>query len=97
LKPLPGQLVIYDENKKYIGDLIGWSGGSRSGVSDDDWTFLYGETFLGKPMGFRAGLVPNTKYDSLGNLLPQGTYYIQLLLYRAFLSPNPFRTVGEPI
>lgn len=97
LKPLPGQLAIYDANKQYIGDLIAFSGGSQAGITDDDWTFLYGESHLGKPLGFRAGLVPNTRYDSIKNLLPTGTYYIQLIMYKAFLSPNPFRVEGERI
>jgi hypothetical protein len=67
------------------------------GVGDDDWIMLYGETHLGKPLEFRAGLVPHTKNDSMRNLLPTGTYYLQLIMYRAFLAPNPFRTVGEKI
>jgi len=97
LKPLPGQLAIYDSNKKYVGDLIAFSGGSQVGVSDDDWTFLYGGARVGTALGFRAGSVPNTKYDWTGNLLPTGEYYIQLILYKAFLSPNPYRVVGDKI
>ncbi|HXG67585.1 MAG TPA: hypothetical protein VNO70_20955 [Blastocatellia bacterium] len=97
LKSLPGQLAIYDASKQYIGDLLAWEGGSRAGISDDDWTFFYGETYVGKPLDFTAGYVPLTKYGSRGNLLPAGTYYIQLILYRAFLSPNPFRTLGDKI
>ena len=95
LKPLPGQLAIYDASKQYLGDLIRFEGGSRATVDDKDWTFFYGETCVGKPLGFTAGYVPLTKYGSMGNLLPPGTYYIQLILYRAFLSPNPFRTLGD--
>ena len=97
LKPLPGQLAIYDSNKKYIGDLIAFTEGSQTGVSDDDWTFLYGGARVGSALDFRAGSVPNTKYDSMGNLLPPGEYYIQLILYKAFLSPNPYRALGEKI
>jgi hypothetical protein len=97
LKPLPGQLALYDSNKQYLGNLIAFAGGSQVGISDDDWTFFYGETFVGKPLGFRAGLIPNTKYDSTNHLLPSGDYYIQLILYRAFVSPNPFRLLGEKV
>jgi hypothetical protein len=95
LIPLPGQLAIYDAEKQYIGDLMAITSGSRKTITDDDWTFLYGETWLSKPLGFRAGFVPGTKYDHIENPIPLGTYYIQLILYRAFVSPNPFRTVGE--
>ena len=97
LIPLPGQLAIYDANKKYIGDLIAFTQGSRRGVSDDDWIFLYGGTRVGRVLGFRAGSVPMTAYNSEGNWLPTGEYYIQLILYKAFLSPNPYRLLGEKI
>ena len=97
LKPLPGQLAIYDSNKQYLGNLIAFAGGSQAGISDDDWTFFYGETFVGKPLGFRAGLIPNTKYDWTGSPLPSGEYYIQLVMYKAFISPNPFRLLGDKI
>src|SRR5262245_21879898 len=53
LKPLPGQLAIYDADKRYLGDLIAWIGGSQSGISSDDWSFLYGESYVGKPLDFR--------------------------------------------
>ena len=97
LKPLPGQLAIYNSNKEYIGDLIAFVAGSQAGISDDDWTFFYGETFVGKPLGFRAGFVPNTIYDSARTSLPSGDYYIQLIMYKAFISPNPFRLLGEKV
>ena len=96
LKPLPGQLAIYDSNKQYLGNLSAFTGGSQAGISDDDWTFFYGETFVGKPLAFRAGLIPNTKYD-WDHRLPSGEYYIQLIMYKAFISSNPFRLVGEKI
>ena len=38
-----------------------------------------------------------TAYNSEGNWLPTGEYYIQLILYKAFLSPNPYRLLGEKI
>jgi hypothetical protein len=85
LLPLPGQLVIYDENMRYMGDLIAFSGGSRRMVSDTDWTFLWGGSFVGTTLSFRAGNVPNNPGTGL---LSPGTYYIQLVLYRAFLSPR---------
>jgi hypothetical protein len=88
LIPLPGQLVIYDKNQQYIGDLLGRGESSQRMVTSADWTFLSEETFLGKRLRFRAGLVPNTKFDSPNNLLPAGRYYIQLVFYRAFRSPK---------
>ena len=95
LLPLPGQLAIYDANKKYIGDLIAFTQGSRRGASEDDWSFLYGGARVGSALGFRAGSVPGTKYYPAEHGLPAGEYYIQLIMYKAFLSPNPYRVVGD--
>lgn len=95
LIPLPGQLAIYDSNKEYIGDLIRREGGSRRGPGDADWLFLYGGSLVGTNIGFRTGYVPGTKYGSMGNLLPAGRYYLQLVLYKAFLSTNPSHLLGD--
>jgi hypothetical protein len=95
LIPLPGQLAIYDSNKEYLGDLLRFEGGSQKGVGDGDWLFLYGGSHVGMKLEFRAGYVPLTKYGSMGNLLPPGRYYIQLILYQAFLSTNPSRLRGD--
>jgi hypothetical protein len=85
LMPLPGQLVIYDKDKKYIGDLIAFTEGSRVSGSGDP-TFLYEGSSVGRPLNFRAGYVPHTLNNSGSTLVPAGTYYIQLVLYRAFLT-----------
>lgn len=97
LIPLPGQLAIYDSNKEYVGDLIRFEGGSQRRVEDDDWLLLYGGSHVGANIGFRAGYVPQTKYWNMENLLPAGRYFIQLILYKAFLSPNPYRLIGEKL
>jgi hypothetical protein len=95
LVPLPGQLAIYDSDKKYIGDLIQWEGGSQKAVADRDWLFLYDGSHVGTAIAFRAGYVPMTKYGSMNSLLPAGQYFIQLILYKAFLSDNPSRIEGN--
>jgi hypothetical protein len=97
LKPLPGQLAIYDSEKRYIGDLSAFTEGSQAGVSDDDWTFLYEGARVGTSLSFRAGIVPNTKYYATGKQLPPGDYYVQLVIYKAYISTNPFRLEGDPI
>ena len=89
LLPLPGQLALYNEKKEYVGDLLSWQGGSQRTPSDGDWTFLYGGSHVGSSLGVRFGRVSEK--------LPVGTYYIQLILYNAFLSPNPQRILGKPI
>lgn len=86
LIPLPGQLAIYDADKKYIGDLIAFECCSQSSARLADWTYLYGGSYVGASLGFHAGYVPMTKYGSTSNLLPPGQYYIQLIMYKAFVS-----------
>jgi len=95
LIPLPGQLALYDSEKHYVGDLIQWEGGSRKGVGDDDWLFLYGASRVGKGIRFKVGYVPLTQYG-IGRLLAPGKYFIQLILYKAFFSTNPSQIIGEP-
>ena len=97
LIPFPGQLAIYDSEKKYIGDLLRFEGGSQRRPEDDDWLFLYGGSHVGTNLRFRAGYVPMTKHGSMSDLLPAGSYYIQLLLNKAFLSPNPSRMLGDKL
>jgi hypothetical protein len=94
--PLPGQLVIYDENKQYVGNLLdrGECCSQRGAVSEG-WIRLSGETFLGKLAGFKVAFVPNTEFDSLSNQLPAGKYYLQMVLYKAFIFPNWFRLGGD--
>jgi hypothetical protein len=89
LLPLPGQLAVYNDKKEYVGDFLHWSGGSQRTPSDGDWTFLYGGSHVGSSLEIR--------FERVAEKLPAGTYYIQLILYQAFLSPNPRRILGEPI
>jgi hypothetical protein len=89
LLPLAGQLAVYDERKEYVGDLLHWAGGSQKVVANDDWMFLYGGSHVGRSLGVR--------FERMPQKAPAGTYYIQLILYKAFISPNPYRSIGEPI
>ena len=86
---LPGQLAIYNQKKEYVGDLLARETISRRGVGNDDWTFLYGGSHVGSTLGFQIGRSHNS--------LRAGVYHIQLILYKAFVSPNPFRAEGERI
>ena len=89
LLPLAGQLAIYDERKEYVGDLLYWAGGSQRVIAAGDWMFLYGGSHVGRSLRVRFERMPQKP--------PAGTYYIQLILYKAFISPNPNRIVGDPV
>jgi hypothetical protein len=88
---LPGQLAIYDTNRNNIGDLTATVFNSRGRAALRDWTFIHGGSYVGVSLGFRAGSVPQTKYMAEGSL-PAGTYYLQLIMYRAFVSERPYLT-----
>jgi hypothetical protein len=92
LIPAPGQLALYDADKRYIGDLIADVGGSRVRVTLNDWTYLHGGSYVGTSLSFTAGSVPRTKYWSARNPLPPGQYYIQLIMYKLFMSERPYLT-----
>lgn len=83
LVPLPGQLAIYDAEKRYLGDLIRFTSGSRTTVGSNSWLFLYEGSHVGTSIGFKVGYIPGAR-----NRLPPGRYFIQLILAGAFLS-NP--------
>lgn len=88
---LPGQLVIYDSNHNYIGNLLDSVWESRGRAQLTDWITLDGGSYVGASLGFRVGSARLTKYMAEGSL-PTGTYYIQLVLYRAFVSERPYLT-----
>lgn len=82
LIPPPGQLAIYDENKKYVMNLMNRMGGSRRSPSRGDWVFMYGG-FIGSKRSFVAG---DSFFGRSTNLLREGTYYLQMIFYRSFYS-----------
>jgi len=83
LVPLPGQLAIYDAEKRYLGDLIRFTGGSRTLVGSNNWLFLNEGSHVGTSIRFTVGYIPGAR-----NRLPPGRYFIQLILAGAFFS-NP--------
>jgi hypothetical protein len=89
LVPIPAYPVIYDINKKYIGKLWQWMGGSQRGVEAGDWKLVPTGSHVDFNWKFTAGYVPGV-YDGGQHLLPAGEYYIQFIYYKAFVSPRPF-------
>jgi hypothetical protein len=96
LIPIPVCPVIYDINKKYIGDLWRWEGGSRRGVEGGDWKLVPAGSHVDYNWSFIAGCVPGS-YDGGQHLLPAGEYYLQVIYFKAFIGPNPFSSIfGNP-
>jgi hypothetical protein len=85
LIPEPGQLAIYDADKQYVGE---WKYGAFSQRSPGatDFVFLGAGSHIGTKIGFMAGYLPEGQFIFKGNLLPAGKYYMQMILYRAFLT-----------
>jgi len=89
LFPLPICLAIYDSDKRYIGDLLHWQGGSRATVGYSSWSFIAGDSYVGTFMSFAAGYVPGTEFGVMNHLLPPGEYYLQVIFYKSFIMANP--------
>jgi hypothetical protein len=85
LVPLPGKLAIYDAEKRYLGDLIRFTSGSRTTVGSNNWLFLYEGSHVGTSINFKVGYIYG---DRVRNRLTPGRYFIQLILSEAFFS-NP--------
>lgn len=78
LLPLPAQLALYDADHVYIRDLWLFTGGSRRGGTPNDWAFV--------PTGGHAGC---SKSFRLSDRLAPGTYFLQAIYYRAFITLGP--------
>jgi hypothetical protein len=96
LVPLPARLAIFDSQHKYLGDLLRWEGGSRRSPGINEWAWIPGECYVGCSERFRAGYVPGTVHGVMSNLLPPGTYYLQMIYFKAFASTNPARLESNP-
>ncbi len=96
LIPLSAKLAIYNSKKEYIGNLLYWEGGSRKNVASNDWKFIPADSYVGTPLTFTAGYVPDTAHGVTSNLLPLGEYYLQMIYYKSFVSSNPDRLISNP-
>ena len=88
LVPLPAKLAVYDSQKKYRGDLLERIAGSRKTVSTNDWTYIPGNGYVGCTKRVTAGRFRNPLYGKL----PPGTYYLQMIYLKRFITLNPART-----
>src|SRR5262245_60800383 len=85
LIPEPGQLAIYDADKKYVGEWK-YNAFSQRSPGATDFVFLGAGSHIGTKIGFKAGYLSEGPRAIKGYLLPAGKYYIQMILYRAFLA-----------
>jgi len=85
LRTHPGQLAVYDADRKYLGDAINDNmHGSHIGTSSGDWFYLREGNYIGAKISFMLGGSGNVPIE-----LPPGKYYLQLILYKAFFSIPP--------
>lgn len=91
LIPLPAKLAIFDGKKKFIGDLMGNTNGSRRSINPDtDRTYIEGSSYVGTKYPLTAGSVQGTKYDPFigkesRKWLPVGRYYLQVIYNTSFV------------
>jgi hypothetical protein len=82
---LPGQLAIYDVDRNYVGEMR-YRNFPGTRPSANDFVYLLAGSHIGTKIGFVAGNLSDPEFCHLNNHLPAGKYYIQLILYRAFLT-----------
>jgi hypothetical protein len=88
--PLAAQLAIFNSEKEYLGDLLYREKISRKSIDASDWTFLPSGSYVGIKLDLMGANIFNPKYGDKVHLLEAGTYYIQMIFYRAFVWPNLF-------
>jgi hypothetical protein len=93
--PLPGRLVIFGSDHKYLGDLIEEGGFERT-LRPEDWTFVPSLCYVGCVERLMAGYVPATAAGG-SRALPPGEYYVQMIYFKAFLAENPSKLERKPL
>jgi len=88
--PLAAQLAIFDSEKRYLGDLLYRKQISRKSIEPSDWTYIPSGSYVGIKLDLMGANILNPKYGDKIQLLEAGTYYIQMIFYRAFVWPNLF-------
>jgi len=83
---LPAQLAVFDRNREYIGNLF-WQADLKMARGPEDWVYV-GKGFVGTSFKMIAGHVPGTRYEKSKELLPKGSYYLQMIYYGVFLHPR---------
>lgn len=76
LIPRPAELAVYDAKKRYVTDLIALRGGSMRMYVAGDWHPLPSGDSFGTHLSARVDLSP-------------GTYYLQVVYWKAFTAPLP--------
>jgi hypothetical protein len=77
-------LALYDSNKKYVGDLVGFTGGSQVTVGSRDWVSIPSLSYVGTTMN-----VP------LSELAP-GEYFLQVIYFKSYIAMNPAVILSNP-
>jgi hypothetical protein len=93
--PLPGRLVIFSSDHKYLGDLIEEGEFGRT-LRPEDWTFVPSLCYVGCVERLMAGYVPATSTGG-SRALPPGEYYVQMIYFKAFLAENPAKLERKPL
>jgi hypothetical protein len=96
LIPAPAKLAIFDASKAYVGDLLRRTGGSAARPGLSNWTVIPGNSYVGTKLRFKCGHVPG-RFDTIGNELPAGTYYLQMIYNGRFASAPPIRDLETEI
>lgn len=78
---LPAMLAVFDKKHKYVGDLIESAEGIMPYNTIGDWISI--------PAGCSIETRVNAQVGGPYLFVPAGTYYLQLIYNRSFITPRP--------
>lgn len=94
----PAILAIFDSSRTFLGDLLVRRRESYIGVSPSLWFQIIADRFIGRTLGFTAGIIETRpEYDGIlvdgkKMYLPPGRYYVQLIFTKELVRPRPDKT-----
>ena len=89
LLDLPVVLALYDEHKQYLGDVLVFVYGSRCMTGSLAWLYIAGNSYVGTIMNVNTSKVELFKMSP--KKLTPGTYYLQAIYLKSFISQNYFK------
>lgn len=82
----PAQLAVFDSQKKYVGDLIQFIGGSQAMMTPKDWVLIPQSGFVSTSLKVKLHRVVSAVIPfELSKAVPPGDYYLQMIYSKTFI------------
>jgi hypothetical protein len=95
LIPMPARLAVFDSERRYVGDLLWFSGGSQRSLSREDWVTIPHRGSIGCVVVVR--FVDASKYPLSGlRKMSSGRYCLQMIFHSRFASEPKWKRMTVP-